>query len=189
MLGTLPTQTKRRFSLLLLEEKEYYFEDYGGFLHLPHADYHPPSIALTSATNAAPLAPFSQRHKWKGRLHICSKSLTFESDDNRNPILRFPFSHLSSIKSRRSTEAHGTTQEYIQLHCCECVEQQLNMPYNQIKFDLKSSYSEFAVSFSYVELSKVLPLILRLYDICKLSLKNDKEDALFQLIASRENGT
>ena len=35
MLGTLPSKAKRRFNLLLLEEKEYYFEDHGAFLHLP----------------------------------------------------------------------------------------------------------------------------------------------------------
>ena len=35
MLGTLPSKAKRRFNLLLLEEKEYYFEDHGAFLYLP----------------------------------------------------------------------------------------------------------------------------------------------------------
>ena len=35
MLGTLPNKAKRRFNLLLLEEKEYYFEDHGAFLYLP----------------------------------------------------------------------------------------------------------------------------------------------------------
>src|ERR1700722_7066428 len=101
MLGTIPSKAKRRFNLLLLEEKEYYFEDYGGFCHLP-------------PTPTEQLVSMIHRKQWKGRLHIGSKSLFFDSDDSRNPILRFSYEKMTVVKL--AVDKNRTTvQEYIQI--------------------------------------------------------------------------
>jgi hypothetical protein len=74
MFGTTNTSTtknKRRFNLLMLEENEYYFIDYGGFHHRNEGDQ-----------------IFMLREKSKGRFHICSKSIIFDPDDQRQPVLR-----------------------------------------------------------------------------------------------------
>jgi len=66
-----------RFSLLLLEPGEYYFEDYIA------------SLAVT------------ENDTWlSGRLKICSLSLVFDPKDYRKPILKIPFTQCGSITKR-----------------------------------------------------------------------------------------
>lgn len=66
-----------RFSLLLLEPGEYYFEDYIASL-------------ATSETNI-----------WlNGRLKVCSLSLVFDPKDYHKPIIKIPFTQCASITQK-----------------------------------------------------------------------------------------
>src|SRR5690606_28263155 len=73
MLGKKRSSNKR-FSLLLLQENEIYYEDF----------------ACTYFTN--------NNMSYKGRLHFCSHSLFFVADDIRIPILRFPINKMKKDK-------------------------------------------------------------------------------------------
>jgi len=69
-----------RFSLLLLEPGEYYFEDYIA------------SLAVT------------ENDTWlSGRLKVCSLSLVFDPKDYHKPILKIPFTQCGSITKRYVT--------------------------------------------------------------------------------------
>lgn len=66
---------KERFSLLLLEPHEIYFEDY--------------SVDLKTYENTKSIS---------GRLKICSKSLLFEPRNLKYPLIKIQFVHCSEIK-------------------------------------------------------------------------------------------
>ncbi|GFV99644.1 protein FAN [Trichonephila clavipes] len=65
------SSSKERFSLLLLEPGEIYFEDYSCFCY-------PGKISESEAC----------RRNHKGRLKVCSKSILFDPKDVCNPILK-----------------------------------------------------------------------------------------------------
>lgn len=66
-----------RFSLLLLEPGEYYFEDYIA------------SLAMTKDDTLL-----------YGRLKVCSLSLVFDPKDYHKPIIKIPFTQCASINQR-----------------------------------------------------------------------------------------
>ena len=174
MLGSIPNKAKRRFNLLFLEEKEYYFEDFGGFLHLPPEPSQPP-------------LPFPSRRQWKGRLHVCSLSLFFDPDDNRNPILRFPYQHLISITTKQFKDKTTPAPiDYIALICKEVAEVQSHTPYTFLRMDPTKPSGEYDVTLQYVEMGKLMPLLTRLHDICVKTPFRQKEDALQALVRERE---
>ncbi|CAL1294758.1 unnamed protein product [Larinioides sclopetarius] len=72
---------KERFSLLLLEPGEIYFEDYSCYCY-------PGKISESEAC----------RRNQKGRLKVCSKSILFDPKDVCNPILKLPLRDCCSIK-------------------------------------------------------------------------------------------
>ncbi len=71
MFGT--RKAPKRFSLLLLEEGEDYVEDWVAEARWPSN--------VSGNWQGLP--------KLQGRLRLCSKSIFFEPDDVRNPIVRF----------------------------------------------------------------------------------------------------
>ncbi|KAI9565432.1 hypothetical protein GHT06_009224 [Daphnia sinensis] len=66
-----------RFSLLLLEPGEIYFEDF--------------SVTYTCSTQDSSIPP------QRGRLRLCSKSAMFEPTDVKHPILKISLSYCSSV--------------------------------------------------------------------------------------------
>ena len=75
---------RSRFNLLLLEYGEYFFEDLSVY-SFPV----PNDIAGRSFRQCDAL-------KVQGRLKICSRSILFEPNDLRKPIIRFPFKYFLS---------------------------------------------------------------------------------------------
>ncbi|GFS54697.1 protein FAN [Nephila pilipes] len=75
------SSSKERFSLLLLEPGEIYFEDYSCFCY-------PGKISESEAC----------RRNQKGRLKVCSKSILFDPKDVCNPILKFPLRECQAIE-------------------------------------------------------------------------------------------
>jgi factor associated with neutral sphingomyelinase activation len=76
--------TKSRFNLLLLEEGEFYLEDYSIFQY-PH-----PTSSGKGFEECKAL-------KVQGRLKLCTRSLMFEPADTRLPIECFPFKAMAKI--------------------------------------------------------------------------------------------
>ncbi|XP_072306632.1 protein FAN [Eucyclogobius newberryi] len=72
-----PERSKERFSLLLLDLEEYYFEQ--------HTAYH--------VTSASP-----KERKVRGSFKICSKSIIFDPDDFETPILKIPLRDCKRIE-------------------------------------------------------------------------------------------
>lgn len=71
-----------RFSLLLLEPGEIYFEDFSAYM------------LTADKINETDF----ERHKVIGRLKICSKSVVFDPKDILKPILKIPLKDCSSIE-------------------------------------------------------------------------------------------
>eukprot|EP01132_Coremiostelium_polycephalum_P008629 gene8629-10620_t len=68
---------KLRFNLILMDEGEYYFDDYSATLYPPQQ---------------------TEEESWirriKGRILVCSSSIFFEPDDIKLPIMKFPFKDI-----------------------------------------------------------------------------------------------
>ena len=71
----------RRFSLLLMDEGEYYFDDLQAFAY--------------GGVDADPRAALRSRSK--GRVKLCSKSLFFVPDDEDECITRYLFRDISDM--------------------------------------------------------------------------------------------
>jgi len=69
-----------RFSLLLLEPAEIYFEDFSAFLFPLDADEHD-----------------FEKKKQIGRLKMCSKSIVFDPKDINKPLIKIPLKECISI--------------------------------------------------------------------------------------------
>jgi len=69
-----------RFSLLLLEPAEIYFEDFSAFLFPVDADEHD-----------------FEKKKQIGRLKMCSKSIVFDPKDINKPLIKIPLKECISI--------------------------------------------------------------------------------------------
>ncbi|XP_030831134.1 protein FAN-like [Strongylocentrotus purpuratus] len=91
---------KERFSLLLLDPGEIYFEDFSVY-------FYPTGLKSISEEEAT-------RRRCRGRLKICSKSIVFDPQDVSQPIMKFPLRScikieewspplLSKIGSKRDT--------------------------------------------------------------------------------------
>ncbi|XP_063249728.1 protein FAN isoform X2 [Prinia subflava] len=79
--------SKERFSLLLLNLEEYYFEQHTAN-HIINKDC-------------------KDERKFRGSLKICSKSIIFEPDDNIQPIIKIPLRDCISIKAPEDNEANN----------------------------------------------------------------------------------
>ncbi|XP_050527638.1 protein FAN-like isoform X2 [Daktulosphaira vitifoliae] len=97
-------ESKERFSLLLLEPGEYYFEDY-----------------------IASLININTNNSLNGRLKICSLSLVFEPKDHHFPIMKLPFTQCESIT--QSLEKDSNIIIIISKQCIEMLENNILEPY------------------------------------------------------------
>nr|XP_005301217.1 protein FAN isoform X2 [Chrysemys picta bellii] len=79
--------SKERFSLLLLNLEEYYFEQ--------HTANH---IINTDCRD---------ERKIRGSLKICSKSIIFEPDEKIQPIIKIPLRDCISIEAPEDNEANN----------------------------------------------------------------------------------
>jgi hypothetical protein len=78
---------RHRFSLLLLDDGEDYVCDWVGFCI-------PPAGKLDVSAGSSV----------RGRLRLCSMSLIFDPDEQRLPILKFPFAHVEALERDTSGE-------------------------------------------------------------------------------------
>uniref|UniRef100_A0A8C8H1Q7 Neutral sphingomyelinase (N-SMase) activation associated factor n=1 Tax=Oncorhynchus tshawytscha TaxID=74940 RepID=A0A8C8H1Q7_ONCTS len=92
-----------RFSLLLLDLEEYYFEQ--------HTVYH---VTTSSA----------KKRKIRGSLKVCSKSIIFEPEDHVEPILKVCFCALYTFLFHLevSSKTEDVVQTLLQLHRASCLD-------------------------------------------------------------------
>ncbi|XP_050438205.1 protein FAN-like [Adelges cooleyi] len=126
-------ETKERFSLLLLEPGEYYFEDY---------------IASLAYANNSP---------WLcGRLKICSLSLVFDPKDHYKPIMKIPFTQCETISKSMDDEKNTiiiVSKQYIGM-----LEHNVLEPYKFV-----NEVSVFKINLKYAKIEDCLSLILQLH--------------------------
>jgi len=166
---------KRRFNLLMLEEREYYFEDYGGFMHV--ADD-------SSASRKSGSTSFRHRQRVKGRLHVCSKSVVFDPDDASRNLTRIPLRDVAAITHRNNKEEDT---DYFILHTRCSVEIPLNGAYIFHRHDLDHADSEFVISLSYVDTKPLLDFLCQLHGLYRLG-NAARAAARSDIIAKREAG-
>ena len=149
-----------------------------------------PLLTYRSASLPLPCQsiPLTGRRQWKGRLHLCSKSLFFDPDDNRNPILRFSYDKLAAIaqKQHRDTKTSPVV-DYISLITRELCEIQSNTPYTFTKLEPSKPQAEYMVTLQYSEMGKLMPAINKLHDITVNTPFRQKEEALTRVIKQHED--
>ncbi|XP_057822900.2 uncharacterized protein LOC131035250 [Cryptomeria japonica] len=80
--------SSKRFSYLLLDEGEFYVQDWIA------------TCGKGSLDSSQDIKPSSgQLQKMKGRLQLCSKSIFFEPDSLSLPIIRFPMNKVKSVEA------------------------------------------------------------------------------------------
>ena len=133
-------------------------------------------------------ASLTSRRQWKGRLHICSKSVFFDPDDSRNAILRFSFDKLAAVaqKAHKDTKT-SPVLDYISLVTRELCEIHSNTPYTLTKLDPSKPQAEYMVTLQYSEMGKLMPFIHKLHDITVNTPFRQKEEALARLIKQHED--
>uniref|UniRef100_A0A4W6BZ08 Neutral sphingomyelinase activation associated factor n=1 Tax=Lates calcarifer TaxID=8187 RepID=A0A4W6BZ08_LATCA len=99
-------RTKERFSLLLLDLEEYYFEQ--------HTAYH-----VTSSSK--------KERKIRGSFKVCSRSIIFDPEDLTEPILKVCYSHTYVSKKMTFqlevwSKTEDVVQTLLQLHRASCLE-------------------------------------------------------------------
>jgi len=159
-----------RFSLLLLEEGEYYFDDY-------EAAYYP-----TSASDQAAI-----QNKQVGRVKVCSKSILFAPDKSRYPILKFPFDNVVGCgKWNGSLLQLLEGKEVFVIRSEKRIEMKANdqnHPYNFVQ----SGKEEYRFSLGFETLINFLPKIQNLIRISQLHIQ-ECQSQLSMLIEERESG-
>ena len=129
-----PRGANRRFSLLLLEDGEDYVCDWVATCAWP------PSVPGGEWGGGAPLA---------GRLRLASKSLFFEADDVRIPVVRLPFAHVQSLAP--------TGEAGVELVASQCTRMKACMVDAPYSFD-RGPNTAWAFQLPYARLDAVLPL-------------------------------
>eukprot|EP00053_Salpingoeca_punica_P024611 m.13881 g.13881 ORF g.13881 m.13881 type:complete len:966 (-) comp6991_c0_seq1:1490-4387(-) len=135
----LNTDTSTRFSLLLLEHGEVYFEDV--------------SVNMFLGFGSADVS--------RGRLRICSHSLLFDPLDETQPLLKFPFRKLTALTTWRESKFSNdvlllVTKDYVRIRSHGKVIQ----PYEFLK---SKEPLEFRFSPNYVSLVELLHKVSRLH--------------------------
>jgi len=130
------TKQPKRFSLLLLEEGEYYFDDFGAF-------YYPAGEPDDQAL----------KKRIKGRIKLCSHSVMFEPDEIKLPIMKFPFRHTTSIDESIGPLKNmiGPKAELFGIKCNITVEMKENN--SNAPYVFKEEKREHRFSLNYVALT------------------------------------
>ncbi|XP_013421222.1 protein FAN [Lingula anatina] len=165
------TQPKERFSLLLLDPGEIYFEDFSVF-------YYPPSPSEDEAI----------KRKQKGRLKICSKSVLFDPSDIQYPILRFPLRDVVKV------ESYDPQSLFSRLDSKNKVLQIVSNAVIGMKegnviepFDFKREKSvKHMFSLNYNTVDSCVPLMCQLHRASTLSLA-DQSNMIRAIVLSRQS--
>jgi len=176
----------RRFSLLMLTEGEYYFQDYGGYFFLSDNILSRSRVDNSAANTSGPksdedLGPISDRKRLKGRFHVASSSVIFEPDEIRYPVYKIPL----DVKSNpRSYWPSGSRSKYLIVNASKFVEIKENN--NDHPYRFQRGTFTFVFSLTYAKLSAVVTQIKQLSDLM-VKQRPERDHHLNQLIQKRES--
>ncbi|GAM22164.1 hypothetical protein SAMD00019534_053390, partial [Acytostelium subglobosum LB1] len=169
---------KFRFNLILMDEGEYYFDDYSA-VYYPSADTDEESWAK----------------RIKGRILVCSHSIFFEPDDIKFPIMKFPFKEMVNIDQLGSNPNNlyqkrhplsilaKTDLFYIQTNqVIEMKDNNVNAPY----LFQKVNKAMFKFSLNYVNLDLILGNMRDFLTYARQD-RQDHERLIKSLIEDRES--
>eukprot|EP01119_Soliformovum_irregulare_P011407 TRINITY_DN2849_c1_g1_i1.p1 TRINITY_DN2849_c1_g1~~TRINITY_DN2849_c1_g1_i1.p1 ORF type:complete len:891 (-),score=264.62 TRINITY_DN2849_c1_g1_i1:87-2759(-) len=167
MLSNRPPQ---RFSLLLLDEDEYYFDDFSAYYYLPNLD-----------------DETAFKRRVKGRLKLCSASIIFDPEEIKLPILKIPFRHVDFVdkwQPNLMSKLPAKADLFVirSNMVLEMKENNTNAPYV-----FKEGRADHKFSLTYVALSSFLPRLNQLVTITKLPPES-RESQVNIIIEERENG-
>ncbi len=161
------------FTLLSLEEKEYYFEDFGCDLILQPPPFSTEQMALagvfgTSYTNCQSIvgqagadpSTITDRLCLKGRMHICSANLYFDPTDTRYPVFKFPIAHLQNLAPYPSSPFG-----HIFIHSSRIILLPYHQPHVLINLNTATTPSEFIVVCTTAPPQAPFELISRLHTL------------------------
>uniref|UniRef100_A0A2M4CUC0 Putative neutral sphingomyelinase n=2 Tax=Anopheles darlingi TaxID=43151 RepID=A0A2M4CUC0_ANODA len=140
----------QRFSLLLLEPGEIYFEDF--------------SVDVINEN----LSPCKNEHRMNGRLKMCSKSLVFEAKNNlQYPLIKIMYRDCTNISRYPKDASNISDCSELCLECHQFIEmlnENLIQPYRFIQ-----KKTIFIVNFHYAKLDECLQQISQLFRAATLS--------------------
>ncbi|GAX76319.1 hypothetical protein CEUSTIGMA_g3765.t1 [Chlamydomonas eustigma] len=154
----------KRFTLLLLEEEEDYLQDWVGECTWP--------TSIPGNWQGLP--------RLQGRIRIASRSLFFEPDDVRIPIVRIPYRFVSTVGEKSNDENRSAM--FVTATACTKMKANLEeVPYTYEKGPAVT----WIFTLSYATLEHLLVLVKDLLRVNKLP-KLDMLKALEDVVSSRE---
>ncbi|RZB38733.1 protein FAN-like [Asbolus verrucosus] len=154
-----------RFSLLLLDPGEIYFEDFSAVLI-------PPDITPKTFDNK----------KQDGRLKMCSKSLVFDPRDINKPIIKIPLKDCVVIEQWKGSAKYLASNNVLMVNCreyMEMLEGNIVAPY---KF---KEATNFLFQLNYANIMNCLPQICQLHRASTLPAA-EQADMIATIVHSRQ---
>ncbi|XP_017773064.1 PREDICTED: protein FAN-like [Nicrophorus vespilloides] len=157
---------KGRFSLLLLDPREIYFEDFSAVL----------------ITTDVTIKTFDFK-KVEGRLKLCSKSLVFDPKDNVKPLIKIPFKECYLIEEWKGSNKFINNDNVIRIETkqyIEMLERNIIAPY---KF---CDNGKFIISLTYANSIYCLRQICQLKRATTLNA-SEQDDMIATIVHSRHS--
>lgn len=148
-----------RFSLLLLDPGEIYFEDFS-------SSFIPPDTTPKTY----------ESKKQDGRLKMCSKSLVFEPKDLNRPLIKIPLKDCKIIEQWKGGAKFLRNENVLSVHCLEYVEMLEGNVVAPYKF---KGAANFLFLLNYAKMSDCLPQILQLRRASTLPAAEQQDMASF----------
>ncbi|KAK6184595.1 hypothetical protein SNE40_007040 [Patella caerulea] len=158
-----------RFSLLLLEPGEIYFEDFSVY-------YYPVGLPEAEAI----------KKKQRGHLKICSKSIVFVPKEIHLPIIKFPMKYVSLIEEWSGglfskLDAKDKVLKIESEQMIEMKEKNIIAP-----FVFRKETAEYIFSLNYATLEDTLPQMCQLQRASTLP-KSDQSAMINAIVLSRQS--
>lgn len=156
-----------RFSLLLLEPGEIYFEDFSANL-LPSD---PSSVDVDD-------------RKSRGRIKVCSKSLVFDPQDTSLPLIKFPFHQCEKISEHSHALFAKNTVNVIAVQCKQIIEMKADNIIGPFKF--KENKDKFIFRLNFCKAEDFLAMACQLHRASTLPVM-DHDSMIAAIVFSRQN--
>ncbi|KAL4472641.1 hypothetical protein ABPG74_018590 [Tetrahymena malaccensis] len=174
--------SKQRFNLFYLDESELYTEDFSGYC-----------IYKSIHTE--------EEHKERGKFHICSRSIIFESDNPEIPLMKFGYRAMikppqlkleENKRSQQETKTLGSNKDdnSVEIIVNKVVEIDTSgppSPYIHHDFE-KAPFFYVNIIPIYDNVQRVQQWISQLYDIQKSSPYSGNQEEEIQQILMEKNG-
>lgn len=175
---------KSRFNLLLLEYGEYFLEDFSAY-----------SIPFPSDSSGRSFK-YCESLKTQGRLKLCSRSILFEPNDSRKPIIRFPFKNFLSEPSLYQLSPDELLICTVQFsgcfvfQCSTVYEMKSNeriAPYQQVDYNSRGDGTQILFGLVHSDPNAWINKLLKLREIFSLAMHQGwsvAQERLMPFIAS-----